>query len=574
MQMTGTATQVLPDRIRSEFADESDMRPLVDKFVDGLHEHISVCLDSLVADDLPTLKRRAHQIKGAGGGYGFPLLSDSAEMLESAVEQVDHDGMHQAIQQLAVVVNAIQAGNVDEELAKVEQFVSHRNADNPNSTRANPENLDPLRRTASNHSMGADVKAMTVLVVDDSRDALEIVRHLLEQNHINTLCADCGEQGLQLAKQHRPDMIMLDGDMPDLSGFEVCRRLKDSESVADIPVLFVAGSGKTSDKIQALQLGAIDYVSKPYDPVELQARVQAVLRMKQLQDERVKLNRKLIDSARSAGMAEIATSVLHNVGNALNSVTVSAGVLQDAIRSSHVGRVRDLSNLFNEHADSLGDFLTDDKRGKAIPAYLGKLAQRLTSEFDDLRDELSKMSGSVQHIQAIIAAQQSIAMAEGLTESCPAAKLIDESLEMQSVILGKHDVVLERTGAECGNVHVDRHKVTQIMINLVKNGVEAMLEADTQDLRLFVDTRPCSETHIAIMVSDNGAGIPRELANKVFTHGFTTKKSGHGFGLHACANFAIEMGGSLRLAHTGPGTGATMILELPRNDTRPSLASN
>jgi diguanylate cyclase (GGDEF)-like protein len=125
---------------------------------------------------------------------------------------------------------------------------------------------------------------MKILLIDDSPDALAVAKARLAKENIDIICADGGIDGLEMACRERPDLILLDVDMPDMTGFEVCRRLKSDEALNLIPVIFVSGSGGASDKVKGLDLGAVDYVTKPFDEFELRARVRAALRTKHLQD--------------------------------------------------------------------------------------------------------------------------------------------------------------------------------------------------------------------------------------------------------------------------------------------------
>ena len=125
---------------------------------------------------------------------------------------------------------------------------------------------------------------MKVLIIDDSPDAAAIARARLIKESLEIVCADGGHAGLEKAQQERPDLILLDLDMPDLSGHDVCRRLKADPELCMIPVIFLSGSGGVDDKVKGLDLGAVDYVTKPFDAFELQARARAALRTKHLQD--------------------------------------------------------------------------------------------------------------------------------------------------------------------------------------------------------------------------------------------------------------------------------------------------
>ena len=125
---------------------------------------------------------------------------------------------------------------------------------------------------------------MKVLIIDDDPVALEIAQIRLAKEPLEVLCAEGGVVGLEMARREKPDLILLDVDMPDMSGFEVCRALKADIDLCMIPVLFLSGLDNAEDRIQGLDFGAIDYIAKPFDGFELRARVRAALRTKRLQD--------------------------------------------------------------------------------------------------------------------------------------------------------------------------------------------------------------------------------------------------------------------------------------------------
>lgn len=283
---------------------------------------------------------------------------------------------------------------------------------------------------------------------------------------------------------------------------------------------------------------------------------------KRAEKERQELNDQLIGTARQAGMAEIATGVLHNVGNVLNSVNVTTTLLRDEAQRSRVSRVRDLANLLREQSD-LGNFFAADPRGIKLPEYLSKLADQLIEENTNSKAELDALTNHVSHIKSIIATQQSIASTSGLIQPCHFAEIVDEAIKFQGASIERHGIRVARDYAELPELMLDRQKIMQIVVNLIKNAKEAIRDSGHQDGCIAVTLRQSSAETVAIAVRDTGVGIAPEVIERIFAHGFTTKKDGHGFGLHSCANFATEMGGNLRLASDGVGHGATFTLELP-----------
>ena len=275
------------------------------------------------------------------------------------------------------------------------------------------------------------------------------------------------------------------------------------------------------------------------------------------------LHQQLLEASRRAGMAEVATSVLHNVGNVLNSVNVSAGVISQQIRKSTTGRVAKLAELFEGHRHDLPDFLTRDNRTEHLISYLRTLSQELGSEQAKVLSELDGLASNIDHIKDIVARQQSYAKVSGLLEVESMSELVEDALRMHATSLARQRIQVIRDFETVAPVLTDKHQVLQILVNLIRNAAQAMScnlsEAPTLTIRLS----QTADQSVSISVSDNGVGIPPENLNSIFAHGFTTKKDGHGFGLHSGALAAREMGGSLRVQSAGPYQGATFTLELP-----------
>lgn len=273
-------------------------------------------------------------------------------------------------------------------------------------------------------------------------------------------------------------------------------------------------------------------------------------------------SRKLVETSRAAGMAEVATGVLHNVGNVLNSVNVSATLVGDTVRNSKGGNVRRLAGLLAEHADNLVAFLTDDPRGKMVRPYLNSLAEDLDREQRTMMAELEHLRKNVDHIKDIVAMQQSYAKTSGLVEAVSLPDLVEDAIRMNAGSLARHEVEMERDYSARPVVALDKHKVLQILVNVIRNAKYACDDAGRTDKRITIRiTR--TESTVSIAIADNGVGIKAENLIRIFNHGFTTRAKGHGFGLHSGALAAREMGGSLEVHSDGPGRGAVFTLTLP-----------
>jgi signal transduction histidine kinase len=265
-------------------------------------------------------------------------------------------------------------------------------------------------------------------------------------------------------------------------------------------------------------------------------------------------------------MAEVATSVLHNVGNVLNSVNVSTTLVVDKVRGSKVTFVPKVGEMLQEHAVDLPAFLTSDPKGQKIPNYLTTLGKQLLSEQHQIVEELDHLRKNVEHIKEIVAMQQSYARVSGVAESVPLCELVEDAIRMNAGALNRHDIELVRDYAAQPVVTLERHKVMQVLVNLIRNAKFACDESGRTDKRMTIGVT-AQHGRLEISVADNGVGIPPENLTRIFAHGFTTRKEGHGFGLHSGALVAKEMGGSLIAHSDGIGKGATFTLELPINGT-------
>jgi two-component system, NtrC family, sensor kinase len=281
-------------------------------------------------------------------------------------------------------------------------------------------------------------------------------------------------------------------------------------------------------------------------------------RTKELEDTQAQL----LEASRRGGMAEIASNVLHNVGNALNSVNVSVGLLADSARTSKVASFPKVVALLRKHEGDLATFITSDPRGKQLPAYLAQLSENLLADRDATVRELISLQRSIKHVNDIVAMQQNYAKVSGVKEIVNVKNLIEDSLQMNMSALSRHSVEVIREYEDVPPLNIEKHKVVQVLVNLIRNAKYACDDSGREDKRLTLRVAGGNDT-VRISVVDNGVGISPENMTRIFSHGFTTREGGHGFGLHSSALAAKEMGGSLTVQSDGPGRGATFTLELP-----------
>jgi C4-dicarboxylate-specific signal transduction histidine kinase len=263
-------------------------------------------------------------------------------------------------------------------------------------------------------------------------------------------------------------------------------------------------------------------------------------------------------------MAEVATNVLHNVGNVLNSVNVSASLISEQAERSKAVDMRRLAALLAEHENQLGRFLTEDPRGKHVPRYVDKLASQLLAEREFLLKECEGLRARIEHIKAIVAMQQNHSTVSGVKEPVDVAALAEDALRINMGSLQRHGVEVVRDFGPVPQIVTEKHKILQTLVNLVRNAADSCKASARLDKRITIRAAVVGD-RVNISVLDNGVGIAPENMTRIFAHGFTTKKDGHGFGLHSGALAARELGGSLNALSGGVDLGAEFRLELPLN---------
>lgn len=279
----------------------------------------------------------------------------------------------------------------------------------------------------------------------------------------------------------------------------------------------------------------------------------------------------LVTAARQAGMAEVAINVLHNVGNVLNSVNVSADLLGRQIHASRTQVLPQVVELLRAHGGE-AHFLSEHEKGRLLPDYLAGVAVALADERQQMLDELSNLKKSVEHIKEIVANQQAYASAPAVIEACLIGELLADAWRMSADAQSYQDIEMRMELQDVPPLALDKHQLLQVLLNLIRNARQALAAAPASKRQITLRLARPAPGRVEVQVADNGEGIAPDDLKRVFVHGFTTRADGHGFGLHSCALAAKAMGGSLRAQSAGRGLGATFTLELPIDAGRPAPA--
>ncbi len=287
-----------------------------------------------------------------------------------------------------------------------------------------------------------------------------------------------------------------------------------------------------------------------------------ITELKNAESELKRTHDRMMEMSLQVGRAEVATNILHNVGNVLNSVNVSSSMLTEKVRNSKTKTVSRISELLNEHKTNLSEFIKTDRRGQELPEFMNKLSEKLAEEQSDLLKEIKSLDHNIEHIKEIVAMQQGYSKVSDIKEDTLAIEVIQNALRVNSPVLNKEQFKIEIDCDPDLQVEIVKHKVVQILVNLISNSKHACEETDAEQAAITI-TAKLKDGQFIVKVADNGEGIDRDVMTRIFAHGFTTKKNGHGFGLHGSALAAKQMGGKLSADSDGKGKGAAFTLSIP-----------
>jgi len=275
-----------------------------------------------------------------------------------------------------------------------------------------------------------------------------------------------------------------------------------------------------------------------------------------------KLNEKIGDVARSAGMAEVASGVLHNVGNVLNSVNVSVSVIREQIRKTKAENLSRLVEMLDSNKKNIADFIEKDNKGKQIPKFLSLLSDQLKEEKITLYSELDQLANNIDHIKNVISMQQSYAGSYGVREKVKVSELVEDALKINLQGMSQHDIKVIKKYEDIPMLYVDKHKALQVIINLISNAKYALIDSGKGNKTISVLVESV-ENNVSINVIDNGIGIASEDIAHLFEYGFKKRRGGHGYGLHHSALVANELGGRISVHSDGLGEGASFSIIIP-----------
>jgi two-component system sensor histidine kinase/response regulator len=345
-----------------------------------------------------------------------------------------------------------------------------------------------------------------ILIVDDAEDTVELLRKRFRAEGYDTSEAFNGEEALNMVPEYEPDLIVLDVMMPKIDGYEVCQRLKADEKTKYIPVLMLTAKGEVEHKVKGLNIGADDYMGKPFDYKELSARVRSLLSIKATHEKKV-------EEEKSGALEQMMEQVAHEIRNPLTSVGGFA------------------RKVFNK--------LPEDDPNRKYMQYIIEDVAVLESMIKQLI-ELKSMTISMKEPSAM-------------------NEVVKDSLKIFEQDFAQKAIQVETELRESlPMITADKKLLKRAFCNLIKNAVEAM-ESGTKTLKV---TSRVNGDNLELQFSDTGKGITKEKIKNIFDPLVTSKVYGPGLGLTFALKIIQDHKGTISV-ESEEGKGTTFTIRFP-----------
>ena len=414
-------------------------------------------------------------------------------------------------------------------------------------------------------------KKETILLVDDIPANLEILIRVFQKEGYKVRAVTSGPLGIRAAEHEPPDIVLLDVTMPDMDGYEACRRLKQNPNLKAIPVIFISALSETFDKVTAFEAGGVDYITKPIQIEEALARVRTHLALRQYQqlleqsnlalqetiDQLKEAQGQLINSEKMASLGVLTAGIAHEINNPISFISSSSIGLSKNIRF--------LLDIQQKYDEILSRY--QDQQLAELNEY------KASHDFDERLSELTQLTDNIiegsRRISGIV---RSLRQFSRLDEADMKEIDIRENIESTLILLHhkiSKDIIISKNYGELPPVPCYPAKISQVLMNILSNAIDAVLPkagmGEQCEIAISTGDRELGGNRYAVVtISDTGTGIAPEAMKKIFDPFFTTKPVGRGMGLGLSIsnNIIREHGGKIEVQST-PGSGTTFTILLP-----------
>jgi len=406
-----------------------------------------------------------------------------------------------------------------------------------------------------------------ILIVDDTPVNLEVISEALSDAGFEVAIATSGDRALQQLERSLPDLILLDVMMPGIDGFETCRRIKANERTCHIPIIFMTALADTESKIRALDLGAVDYIAKPFHEKEVLARVKTHLQLHyltrnlaaQVAEKTAELQAsqlQLIQNEKMSALGNLVAGVAHEINNPIGCIVGNVSAIHDSMTD-----LFGLIALYCEKFPNPGEEIEAELEAIDLD-YLRQDLPKLIQAMKDSGDRIRSISKSLRTFsRADHDRKESFNLHEGIDSTVLILRHRLKANEYRPEI----QVITEY--GQMPEINCFPGQLNQVFMNLISNAIDAIEESDTTTSHQIKIRTTAGADQVRIAIADDGIGMSEDVQAKIFEQRFTTKAVGKGTGLGLAIAHQIIVEnhqGTIRV-QSEPGKGTEFIVELPMN---------